>query len=48
MPSSTFGLIELIFSFSVPILWAGWEIWKLKRERAKDAEKAANREREGG
>ncbi len=46
MPILSSGLVELIFSFSVPLIWAIWELRKLRREQAKDAEKAAARERD--
>ncbi len=41
MSDSPFGLVEMAFSFSVPLVWAIWELHKLRRERKKDAEKAA-------
>jgi hypothetical protein len=41
MSNSPFGLIEMVFSFSIPLVWALWELHKLRQERKKDAEKAA-------
>ena len=34
------GLVEMLFSFSVPLVWAIWELRKLRREQARDAETA--------
>jgi hypothetical protein len=42
---SPVGLIEVIVSFSIPLAWAIWELRKLRRERAKDAEKVAHDDR---
>ena len=41
MSDSHLGLIEMSFSFSIPLAWAFWELHKLRRERKRDAEKAA-------
>jgi hypothetical protein len=30
------GLIELIFSFSVPLGWGVWELYVIRRDRARD------------
>jgi len=32
----TIGLVELIFSFSVPLAWAVWELYVIRRDRARD------------
>jgi hypothetical protein len=39
------GLLFEFFVFSGPVLlWCGWELWSLKREKAKDAAAAAAKE----
>ena len=40
------ALIEMLFSFSVPLAWGLCELHKLRRERRKDAEIEAAKKRE--
>jgi hypothetical protein len=37
---SSMGLIEMVLTFSIPLAWAVWELRKLRREQARDREKA--------
>jgi hypothetical protein len=30
------GLVELIFSFGVPLGWAAWELYVIRRDRARE------------
>jgi hypothetical protein len=33
--------LEIFLGFGVPLAWGVWELWSLRRERRRDAERAA-------
>ncbi len=45
MNPDNYGLIEMVFSFGVVILFGVWQLWSLEKSKKKTREKAAAAER---
>ncbi|MES1162239.1 MAG: hypothetical protein ABUL50_04170 [Rhizobacter sp.] len=41
MTGSLFGVIEMSIFLGIPLVWAVWELVKLRREQARDREREA-------